>query len=88
MLGKASALIFLLSVNIFAEISMQDELSELRSASESVELSDWQELVPKKKKQTILIEDSIGLSSSALKKEEAEDLPASEDETTIRYRSR
>ncbi len=92
MLGKASTLIFLLSINIFAEISMQDELSSLRSASENVELSQWQVLAPKKKiapkQETMIIEDSIGLKSSALKKEEAEELPASEDNRSIRYRSR
>lgn len=88
MLGKASTLIFLLSVNIFAEISMQDELSYLRSASKSVELSDWQELAPKKVKKKVLVEDSIGISSSALQKKEAEEVPASENQTKIRYRSR
>lgn len=92
MLGKRSILIFLLSVNIYAQKSLKDELNELKVASESIDLSDWTALSEQPQQNTVTV-DSIGLTSSALKKEvvneESEETEAPLNEVgTIRYRSR
>ncbi|WP_372655868.1 hypothetical protein [Halobacteriovorax sp.] len=92
MLGKRSILIFLLSVNIFAQNSLTDELNELKSYSETVDLGIWTAL-SNKPQQKMIIEDSISASSSALKKEEIESkitepAPEQQELGTIRYRSR
>ncbi|ATH07778.1 hypothetical protein BIY24_07400 [Halobacteriovorax marinus] len=100
MLGKRTILIFLLSVNIYAQFSLSDELEQLKELSNSVNLEDWNlEQKPQVKKKKEIIEDSIGLTSSALQKNELQDqdedkeleeLFNDENSTrqTIRYRSR
>lgn len=90
MFAKSYLFIFLLSINIYAELGLQNELSQLKSASESVELSQWTDITAakkKKKKERYVTEDSIGLKSSGLKKEVA--IPPKEEGIgKIRYRSR
>jgi len=92
MLGKRTILIFLLSVNIYAQFSLSDELEQLKELSNSVNLEDWNlEQKPQVKKKKEIIEDSIGLTSSGLMKEEVspEEIPTETPrKQTIRFRSR
>ncbi|GEM_PF-5203509 len=93
MLGKRSILIFLLSVNIFGQNTLTDELKELKSSAEEVDLSSWTALAQDPQQNT-LTEDTISLNSSALKKPESQDsneedpIVETQELGTIRYRSR
>ena len=91
MLVKVSILFFLLHLSCFGQNSFQNELNMLSKTTKDIDIEKWGEA------QSIpLTEDSISVSSSALKKEELklennitqEEEPIKAEIKSIRKRSR
>lgn len=68
MLVKISSLFFLVIMTVFAQNPFSDEMNMLKSSSKVVGLDQW-DGAQQKSNDPLLTEDSISLSSSALKKE-------------------